>query len=133
MPEPIFNEETEEWVEAEPWFVDVFHTVFEDDEHIGEFVTVEILPNEFEMFMTAFDAFDDGIDMFDDDTVFQAFAPDGFTALTARVNWNDGNWTGRPYRETYNTFPLTIMETLSRGDGQQETMMYKKKKTRKRD
>jgi hypothetical protein len=42
----------------------------EDDEHIGEYVTVEIVPYEFEL---SFAAFDDGIVMFDDDAVIRSY------------------------------------------------------------
>ena len=104
MPEPVFDEETSVWDEPDPWLVDVFHTEIIDEKHVGEFVTVEILPGEFELFISAMDDV-----VFDVGTVFRAFAPPGFIALTARVNWNDGDWANRPYKDTVDDFPLTIM------------------------
>ncbi|MCL2662536.1 MAG: Cna B-type domain-containing protein [Oscillospiraceae bacterium] len=105
MPEPVFNEDTEEWEEAEPWLVDVFHTVLEDDEYVGEFVTVEVLPGEFEL---SFAAMDDGV-LFDDDAEFYA---EGSRFFMGIIDWNDNGWTypwdteGR--RPDYKDFELTL-------------------------
>jgi len=81
MPEPIFNEETEEW-ETEAWTVDILNTVLKDGEYKGEFVTVELEQPEFEPFTSLFD--------------FEILSgPEYITSgeknYTATINWNDNN------------------------------------------
>ena len=87
MPEPVFNEETEEWDDPELWLIEIFNTILRPDgEYKGEFVTIELL-NEF-----------DGFELMPMMEIM-ALDADDIQADTERffvgsINWNDGNNTG---------------------------------------